>query len=415
MQLQEYPLKAKQNTHTGVCCLPSKLVQLIQRCPWTVSHSVEALCDRDAFDLFKVKNMQAFSPEKDRVLTVPVQFNRFAYAKAVTHELLEPFMAKQQSSIPDDPKLKASVLGMKICLGYEILIHRHYTDRRSQSFQLKETSTLIEGIVKKLQRQPQWDAYILQRQNQTVEDLVQGYLSTYGDVLQGEWRWAQVSNVMQQLQTGEFKNFNVQECDVRDGDDDSWLREGMAQVEEELCQRDEELKKDEKGNQKNMIDAEELAQKFEDFLNTSSGFDGAEDVDQTTGFDPDLFWKELEKGLGCREASDASSDEDLDENCEIDEQLQEDWEVMTGTDSDDDDQFVEEYDKAMRTELMGTMTGIQNIDNLKSNLVENLVRSMNEQGCSSGPAQNLSEIVGVKIEQSNQNVHEQSLQNISKQ
>eukprot|EP01026_Neomeris_dumetosa_P018734 TRINITY_DN17389_c0_g1_i2.p2 TRINITY_DN17389_c0_g1~~TRINITY_DN17389_c0_g1_i2.p2 ORF type:complete len:227 (-),score=59.37 TRINITY_DN17389_c0_g1_i2:136-816(-) len=187
---------------------------------------------------------------------------------------------------------------------------------------------------------------------------------------------------------------------VEDGDDEGWLREGMGELEKELQDRERERGNEEKSQQEHM-DAEELAKKLEKFMYSSSGFEGFEGVEemQEIQFDPDEFFKELEKGLaGEVESSDRESqDGSKDQLDETNTDIQNDWEVKTGTDSDDEDdvEFSAQYDKLMRQELEDSKAGLGSASVPSSSLVEEFVRSMNEEGCTPGPATTLAAILGM--------------------
>eukprot|EP01026_Neomeris_dumetosa_P018733 TRINITY_DN17389_c0_g1_i16.p2 TRINITY_DN17389_c0_g1~~TRINITY_DN17389_c0_g1_i16.p2 ORF type:complete len:136 (-),score=31.57 TRINITY_DN17389_c0_g1_i16:136-543(-) len=120
---------------------------------------------------------------------------------------------------------------------------------------------------------------------------------------------------------------------------------------------------------------------------------------QEIQFDPDEFFKELEKGLaGEVESSDRESqDGSKDQLDETNTDIQNDWEVKTGTDSDDEDdvEFSAQYDKLMRQELEDSKAGLGSASVPSSSLVEEFVRSMNEEGCTPGPATTLAAILGM--------------------
>ncbi|KAI8320388.1 SGT1-domain-containing protein [Martensiomyces pterosporus] len=127
-RLSEYPAKILQSVHRAGCRLPVKIAQALSQQPQLIAAAVELFYTRDPVQTKVLQRMEAFPPEPS--LTTTVCFNRVQYAKLASQGIKPP----AAFSLPPEqsPEHKASVLGMKVACGFEILSYEMTRPRVGQ-------------------------------------------------------------------------------------------------------------------------------------------------------------------------------------------------------------------------------------------------------------------------------------------
>ncbi|KAJ2455433.1 hypothetical protein EV183_000765 [Coemansia sp. RSA 2336] len=130
-RLEEYPGKIRRSMHRARCKLPVAVAHALSKQPQLIAAAVELLYARDPEQAKTCQHMRCFPPEP--AVMVSVQFNRVQYAKLVSQKLQTPPAFRLPP--PESPDYKASVLGMKVACGFEIL---NYEKERMPTEQAQE-------------------------------------------------------------------------------------------------------------------------------------------------------------------------------------------------------------------------------------------------------------------------------------
>ncbi|KAJ2354002.1 hypothetical protein GGF43_003357 [Coemansia sp. RSA 2618] len=103
--------------HRAHCKLPVAIAHALSEQPQLIAAASELFYARDPAQMKACQRMSQFPPEPS--VTTMVQFNRVQYAKLVSQDVRAPPGFNLPSVGSHD--YKASVLGMKVACGFEIL------------------------------------------------------------------------------------------------------------------------------------------------------------------------------------------------------------------------------------------------------------------------------------------------------
>eukprot|EP00890_Picochlorum_soloecismus_P004935 jgi/Picsp_1/5442/NSC_02801-R1_regulatory factor sgt1 len=416
-KIQAYPEYARESMHRAVAILPAEVGALLVKKPQLITESVRAFCDSSAQERVQASRNRNF-PADDGMVPVLVKFNRCSYAQLWFAPDMGPpseaWATRMESSDGDEATAKALMLGLKICMGFEIMDN-------SRVEKLKQNSSQSGGL------------------NLSKDILDSSAIKTAGD-------------------------------------DETWLYKPSETLDEELRIRERELlcreesKRPESAEDGSTFDPDELSQRMKQFVDTVATLEGATIQDEEIRFNERDFLRELNQigiMVGPQDA-DTSEDEgssfysngshssssaqlsnsasstprsgrdgvgkkyaSLDIN--QDEKKQHDMNDAgcdgLDTETDSDDAFYENYDEVLAQQLRGTSmdasfsskkdyvvdgntvkqqesngSGCQKFASaedrpidLDFNLVSNLLSSYEEQAGQAGPASNLAALLGVAL------------------
>ncbi|KAJ2077836.1 hypothetical protein GGI09_008148, partial [Coemansia sp. S100] len=144
-RLEEYPAKIGQSLHRARCKLPVLVAHALALHPQLIAAATELFYARDPSQLKTCQIMNTFPPEP-WVMT-SVLFNRVQYAKLTSQNIRAPAVFDLPPA--QSPEYKASVLGMKVACGFEMLNHegsrleaRKDTQTRGANNNLNQETTL---------------------------------------------------------------------------------------------------------------------------------------------------------------------------------------------------------------------------------------------------------------------------------
>ncbi|KAJ2587079.1 hypothetical protein H4R99_008265, partial [Coemansia sp. RSA 1722] len=141
-RLAEFPKKMLQNVHRARCKLPALAAHLLACNPQLIAAVTETIYSCDQQQLKACNQMSLFGPEPSVMKTVC--FNRVQYAKMMSRNIGE--IATFDIPPEQSPDRKASVLGMKIACGFEMLRNRDNGKRIKSSNQVPtDASAEIEN------------------------------------------------------------------------------------------------------------------------------------------------------------------------------------------------------------------------------------------------------------------------------
>ena len=417
-KVQVYPGYARESMHRAVAILPSEVGAMLVKKPQLITESVRAFCDSSVKERVQASRNKTFPP--NGMVPMLVKFNRCSYAQLWFAPDMAPpseaWATRIESSDGDEATCKALMLGLKICMGFEMI-----------------DKSEIE-------------------------------------------RWKQCSNG----QTGcNLSKYILDSSAIKTaGDDETWLYKPSDTLGEELRIREQELlcreeaKSAEDGS---TFDPRELSQRMRQFVDTMATLEGATIQDEEIRFNEREFFRELNQIGITVDTQDVYTSEDegssfysngsyssssaellkstsstprssnggvIKDHASLginhDKRIHHDmYGVETGydgfdTETDSDDAFYENYDEVLAQQLHGTsldasfsskkdyMADSSSNKNqetnsagdekfasaedrpidLDFNLVSNLLSSYEEQAGQAGPASTLSALLGIALPKS---------------
>lgn len=418
-KIQVYPEYARESMHRAVAILPAKVGALLVKEPQLITESVRAFCNSSAKERVQGRRNRNFPP--DDMVPILVKFNRCSYAQLYFAPDMAPpseaWATQTESNECDEATCKALMLGLKICMGFELMDNYRIE-------KLKQNSSQAGGRLSK---------YIVD---------------------------------LSAIKTT--------------GDDETWLYKPSDILDEELRIREQEVLCADEAKQRpesavdgSNFDPDELSQRMRKFVDTMATLEGATIRDEEIRFNEREFFRELNQigiTVGPQDAytsedegssfytngSHSSSSAELSpsasstprsggvEKGHLSMDINHDKkkhctsdDVYGGnaaydgleTETDSDDAFYENYDEVLAQQLRGTsldasfaskrdyLKDDSTVNQEKSNgpgyekfastedmpidldfnLVSNLLSSYEEQAGQSGPASNLAALLGIAL------------------
>lgn len=331
-RIRGYPEGALGQMQWAKCRVPLKVAQVLREEPQLVANAVEAFYYRDPDDMKLAARMHHFPLTSSDLVNYRVCFNRCMYAQLMQQSFYPPRGVSMP--LPSDPEYKAADLGVKVTAGMEIVYCKsnryegatgYNEDEGDQERVLAE-----EPSTSRLRFNPAWLSYeaSLQKSGYFQENIPGS--KKYKELWEAAARSFMSSDlyhtslevlrepgvIIGGIMSKAVAREEFEEVVDLPDSDDSWLRRGAEQLDRELQRRQQEMdeysqrkgRRDESSadcgdeDRRNVgeVDAHEVAEKFQGFVNFLSSFEGAEvpgDPD-SIHCDPKKFFKELEQVLG---------------------------------------------------------------------------------------------------------------------
>lgn len=344
----QYPQKIQTNIHRAVVELPVSITALLSMKPNLISSIVHAYCNKDIYSKKLSKTV-----DLHETVDTSVTFTKCLYAMLV----------HSKSSISKINKLKKFDLGLKLNIGYNILL----------------------GTSADIFSTEQWNKFIKNLKNigyfkgnlEGSKDYVQLFETAKQYFISNECseNMTAALEINQLLQSEEFKiqveNLkNVDTCLIDDNDD--WLNIHPNQLEDILSSR---YGKQAKFSDKDVITPETISNNLSKFLKEPSDFEGIE-TNHTANIDNDKI------------DFDANMFSDMVENI-LDSIVPEDNESATS-----DFDFSEDEVEGDTLQDIELKTSLISLDTNSDSLL-NFKQSIREEGCSSGPSSILLKTIGI--------------------
>ncbi|KAJ2494026.1 hypothetical protein IWW37_000104 [Coemansia sp. RSA 2050] len=460
-RLEEYPAKIGQSVHRARCKLPVLVAHALALHPQLIAAAVELFYSCDQLQLKRCQTMDVFPPEPCVMTTV--LFNRVQYAKLASQNIRAPAIFDLPPA--QSPEYKASVLGMKVACGFEMLSHeglrlaaRKDTQTRGAKNNLNQETTPDSFL------EPLGEAGYFGQMSVTSDGYTKrrAYAEQYFKESQvcGPGTPMSIDALMSQAS----QSLSAAIASARDGsalltvsaliagkedEDDSWLALDPAELDNvmrnaesilrDATQDDHDQQTAESngytgsGDDAAAADLQQVLEKFEAFLMSDSGLEGAEflndhsDYDEVAeGSDEDLDWdadgviEALMKAIGVEGQEDTKNAS----KCQVTSPEERMEDAPKTSDSDGEDATVAAAMQAMDQELSATHVGksfasVQQSQtthehpngghedelgdvtdvNVDLNLVQNIVESFRAQEGLPGPAGTLLGQFGIHLPQ----------------
>ncbi|XP_059054016.1 protein ecdysoneless homolog [Achroia grisella] len=361
-RISVYPEKIKNNLHRAVVTLPVDIAALLILKPCLISAIVNAYCSHDMIDAQTCKNLKF-----DDCVTTEITFTKCLYAMLIHSKLINNI--KLIGVANNDKKL---LLGFKLTCGYEMLTSNILNDIYSS----KEYSSFLNNLKKNgyfkdnLEGSKHYKDLLdkAKKYYKCTECPINSYLSS--EIMQ-------IKSTRNYLDVKETLKHSIKTQYTEDNED--WLNINPEQLNELLHSR---YGKQSTFKSSDLVTSQTITSKLTDFLEQTSGFEGIEQINviennQVVDFDPDGFVTSIEKMLNILSTDNVNNNEDSDD-CDF---------------TDDSDHILSDEIKQKNDnskEINNTEGKVEN-----KTVINNIIKSMKEEGSSPGPSSNLLWTVGL--------------------
>ncbi|KAJ2502413.1 hypothetical protein GGH96_001076 [Coemansia sp. RSA 1972] len=319
----DYPVKLSQSMHRARCKLPVALARVLSDQPQLIAAASEAFYDREPTQMSVCQRMSRFPPEPSAM--VSVQFNRVQYAKITSQDMHVPLAFNLPSVDSDD--YKASVLGMKVACGFEILNHEYSqltTKPTSKHTERSDVQADTTGFLELLGQLGYFDGLavtpeqFLKRRTYAVRQLVNS--QSAGAMSEDLLAQSAVHELAATAADGEWQTADTA---IASDEDESWLALNSDELDtvmrkaesvlHDAAQSDPASEFEADDDDKTAQDLQSMLAKFESFLAADSGIEGAnvmnahsddeyaETSDEDVDLDADGIIGALMEALGAEE------------------------------------------------------------------------------------------------------------------
>lgn len=413
---QEYPNKAKASFHHVLCYLPISIKYLLEKKPSLIAPAILAFINRDPLDVKTGQKLSHFSFQS----TVAC---RVCFTKCLYGQLIKQNFIPDKSMISNLPEVssatyKGHVIGLQLTYGFEILYAQQQASKNCVP-----TSTKPSGH--------QWEKYLnaLKCHGYFKNEVVGSHL--YGHLMENakeyfsrnclitEGRPATFYDIEKLLQdmSSDSEISTKQVNEFPPDDDESWLEISPEELESMLSQYGSkgQLNSDD-------VDLSNIVDGVNSFVNTTSGYQGAElpsefSEEPEVQFDPEEFIKSVDQlfikpGQNGRDSNDSFGEDDLsgcdgaEENDQYDQYTNamdkelsstDIWKSFVTMQEKNHHSDLETDDKStMPTEERNEEGEMKPVD-IDLNLVQNFLESYSLQDGMSGPVSNILNSMGISL------------------
>ncbi|BDA41334.1 probable protein ecdysoneless homolog [Coccomyxa sp. Obi] len=333
-RLRDFQKGRHKHMHGARVIVPARVAALLAAEVQLVAPAVEAFHYRDVDDMRAAQRMQHF-PAQDMV-NVVASFSRCLYAQLEQQQFEPP--KGYPLPPPDSPPYRAAHLGMKLTCGFEMLYSKreHHAEGNMDNganasteagiahagCRMADAGSATTGRAQALSEEqvadnPSWRAYksSLERNgyfkdnipgSQQYRELMQAALQSFAASEAYKRSTAALAAPilrMQEILARPISKEQLEEEMQGAEDDDSWMRDGAAELERELAARQAEMGATASEKQPGTsFDPDDLAERMKAFVEKESSFEGAElpasAQRKGVSLDSKRFWAELGSALG---------------------------------------------------------------------------------------------------------------------
>lgn len=143
-RIQHFQTNLDDNFHHELAYVPVAVAALLRHNPQLIAPSVQAFCYRDPIDMKACRAMRYFPPE-NRVLT-RVKFTKCLYAMLMHNNYMPDRRTGWQMPPPSSSDFKASLIGVKLACGFEILASQTKSNKPDDVENDREWSKYLESL-----------------------------------------------------------------------------------------------------------------------------------------------------------------------------------------------------------------------------------------------------------------------------